>query len=78
MYKVILNSSGNTKLCNMIFYFIVQDFSFDIYVNNCVCPVPFRSVMLSLTHETCVHRREKQPGGCFESRVLYSLETNPL
>ena len=35
-----------------------------------VC-VRFRSVMLSLTHETCVHRREKQPGGCFESRKQY-------
>ena len=37
-----------------------------IYLNNCVCPV-FRYV--TLTHETCVHRREMQPGGCIESRV---------
>ena len=34
MYKVILNSSGNTKLCNMghfDIYLIVQDFSFDMF-----------------------------------------------
>ena len=46
----------------------------NIYLNNCVCPVPFRSFMLSLTQKTCVHHMEKQPGGCFESR--YSIFIN--
>lgn len=37
MYKVILNSSGNTNLCNMghfdlmLMLFFVQDFSFDMF-----------------------------------------------
>ena len=35
-----------------------------------MCPVPFRSVPLCYTYVNCVHRREKQPGGCFESRLI--------
>ena len=44
-----------------------------IYSNICVCPIPFRSVPLCNTHVNCVHLREKQPGGCFESRINHKI-----